>query len=151
MLREPRPEEIDALVRMMNAFNAIEGIVLEEPALRSALATLLGDPSLGRVWLFDEGGGVLGYAVLTFGFDLEFGGRDAFITELFVAADARGRGLAGRALAEVERRAAELGVRAVHLMVRPENAPAVRLYARAGYASPPRRFLSKLLPRGGGG
>jgi hypothetical protein len=32
---------------------------------------------------------------------------------------------------------------AMHLMVRSENEPAVRLYASAGYESPPRVFLTK--------
>jgi hypothetical protein len=36
-------------------------------------------------------------------------------------------------------------VRALHLMVRPENTPALMLYQRAGYLKPPRWFLSKRL------
>ncbi len=37
-----------------------------------------------------------------------------------------------------------LGVRAVHLGVRPEN-PAVRLYARAGFEASPRLFMTRRL------
>ena len=49
------------------------------------------------------------------------------------------------ALALIEEEASALGVRAIHLMVRPENAPARALYQTSGYRSPPRLFLSKLL------
>jgi ribosomal protein S18 acetylase RimI-like enzyme len=46
----------------------------------------------------------------------------------------------------VEELAARHGARALHLMVRPENEAAVRLYRRAGFVTPPRLFLTKELP-----
>ena len=97
------------------------------------------------MWLIVEGGEVAGYAVLTFGYDLEFSGRDAFLTELFVRRELRGRGIGRRALAAVERQAVTLKARAVHLMVRPENSRAVTLYATAGYEAPRRVMLSRIV------
>jgi GNAT superfamily N-acetyltransferase len=39
----------------------------------------------------------LGYIVLAFGFSFETGGRNAFIDELYVAPEHRGKGIARRA------------------------------------------------------
>jgi ribosomal protein S18 acetylase RimI-like enzyme len=83
--------------------------------------------------------------VLTWGYDLEWDGRDAFLTELFLIPEARGHRLGGEAMAHVENVAREHGARALHLMVRDDNVVARRLYARQGYVSPPRTFLSKPL------
>src|SRR5690242_1648322 len=71
-------------------------IVFDEPVARAALMRLLDDPSLGRVWLLlsdDPEQASAGYMVVCFGYSLEFGGRDAFIDELFVVAEHRGRGI----------------------------------------------------------
>ena len=38
-----------------------------------------------------------------------------------------------------------VGARALHLMVRPDNEAAVRLYRGAGFGSPPRLFMTKTL------
>jgi ribosomal protein S18 acetylase RimI-like enzyme len=137
--------DIDFLLEMMADFNAGEQIVVSEEALRPALARLLADPSLGRVWLIRFARETQGYAVVTFGYDLEFAGPDAFITELYLRPPARGRGIGRAALVSIEAASSALGVRALHLMVRPENRAAVALYGSAGFSSPPRTFLSKVL------
>jgi len=36
---------------------------------------------MGRVWLIQYQGQVIGYVILTLGYSLEYGGRDAFIDE----------------------------------------------------------------------
>ena len=71
-----------------------------EAVSRRALATLLDDDTLGGVWVLEDEQGVAGYLAVTLGYSLEYGGRDAFIDELYLAARARGRG-AGRAALEL--------------------------------------------------
>jgi ribosomal protein S18 acetylase RimI-like enzyme len=140
--------EADTLWPMMEAFNAGEQIEVDAGTLRGPLSRLLAEPELGRVWFIQANGATVGYAVLTFGFDLEFAGRDAFLTEIYLQPSARGHGIGRRALGAIEAVAAsDLDVKAIHLMVRPENGPAVALYAAAGYATPPRVLLSKTLTR----
>jgi ribosomal protein S18 acetylase RimI-like enzyme len=96
------------------------------------------------------GGGIereraaIGYAIVTFGYDLEFGGRDAFLTELWVDPVQRGRGAGGAALDLLGPELRALGVRALHLQVRPEN-PALRLYARHGFVASPRVTMTQRL------
>jgi GNAT superfamily N-acetyltransferase len=130
---------------MMEPFNALEATPWDAPAKEGALRTLLRDRQLGVAVLLEGEAGVLGYFVLTWGYDLEWDGRDAFLTELFLVPAVRGRGHGSGALAAAEAVAREQGARALHLMVRYENIVAKRLYTSHGYMSPPRQFLSKPL------
>lgn len=147
---EIRPATIadaDALLPMIAGLFGDESIPFDAARVRVPLVRLLGDPSLGRVTLATQGARACGYAIVTWGFDLEYDGRDAFLTEIWVEPEHRAAGLGGRLLAAVEAAAREAGAGAVHLQVRAEN-PAQRLYLRTGFDASPRRFLSKRLPRG---
>jgi ribosomal protein S18 acetylase RimI-like enzyme len=145
---EIRPAEggdIPALVPLMAAFNALEGIPWRPGPVRRALERLLREPALGRVLVARSGAGgeLVGYGVATFGYDLEFGGPDAFITELFVAPEARERGIGRGLLQALLRDLGERGAAAVHLMVRPENDAARALYSSAGFHAVPRVMMTK--------
>ena len=145
VVRAAAEGDVASLLAMMAAFNAAEGIAWSPEAGEEALRKLLADASLGVVGLFEEGAETRGYFVLTWGYDLEWGGRDAWLTELYLRDEARGRGIGAPALAQVEATARAHDARALHLMVRPENGRAVRLYERAGFHAPPRVCLSKRL------
>ena len=139
------PSDADDLLVMMADFNAIEGIPWTADGCRPALERLLSSPDLGVAARILEDDATRGYCLLTWGYDLEWQGRDAFLTELYLLPGARGRGIATRALPLVEALAIGHGARALHLMVLPHNDAAVRLYRRAGFTAPPRVFLSKAL------
>lgn len=136
-------QDVSQLLDMMEDFNALEKIVWTRSQGEGALRKLLSDSALGVAGLLQEGGVTVGYFVLTWGYDLEWSGRDAFITELYLRPGARGRGLSRTFLSQIEAVARDQESRALHLMVRPENTAARRLYEGAGYESPPRIFLSK--------
>jgi ribosomal protein S18 acetylase RimI-like enzyme len=135
--------ELERLLDMMQEFNDLEDIPWSRPEVTPAVARLLGAPELGLIAHILESSTVCGYLVLTWGFDLEWNGRDAFLTELYLLPATRGRGLGRKALPLIEQLAREHGARALHLMVRPDNLAAVQLYRGAGYSSPPRTFLTK--------
>lgn len=110
-----------------------------------ALEKLLVSPQLGVVGLVLEDDTLRGYFVVTWGYDLEWYGRDALLTELYLLPEARGRGLGREVIAMIEALAVERGARALHMVVRPENEPAVRLYQGAGFEASPRTFMTKRL------
>lgn len=145
MIRLATLDDVAAVLAMMVDFNRFEGIAWSTEGGEAPLRKLVADPSLGVVGVVEERGAIEGYFVLTWGFDLEWGGRDAFLTELWLVEGTRGGGAGKRLLAEVERVAKEHGANALHLMVRTENARAQNLYLGAGYASPARIFMSKVL------
>ena len=129
----------------MAANYAEAGMPNDARASRAAFATLVRDPALGRVWIVEVDESAVGYAALTLGWSLEYGGRDAFVDDLYVAPLHRGRGRGGAALAAVEAAARELGVRSLHLEVERGNVRAQELYRRRGFADNERRLMTKRL------
>lgn len=142
-LRLATTSDVPELLPRTRALNAHEGIAVGGAALEAALRRLLGDPALGAAWLIEDPG-VVGYVIVTFGYDLEFAGRDAWLTEIWVDEVARARGAGAGALALLDAELQPLGVRALHLQVRAEN-PALRLYERAGFTRSPRLVLTRRL------
>src|SRR6476659_6940887 len=98
MLRIANQSDHAALLDLMDAFNRAERIEMLRGVTGPALSRLLSDRALGCVIIADD---YSGYAVFTWGFDLEFGGRDAFLTEIYVAPERRREGLGRRLLDEV--------------------------------------------------
>ena len=137
------PPDADALVPLLREFYAYVHIAFDDREARGALAQLLNDPRLGRIYLIRTGGELVGYLVLTFGFSLEFKGRDAFVDELFLREGFRGRGIGKRALAFAEEECRAAGVRALHLEVERANTGAQGLYRRAGFKAHDRYLMTK--------
>lgn len=118
-LRCARAEDVPALLPMMVAFNGFEGIDWNPQDGEAPLRKLIADDSLGYVALFgtqDAPG--CGYAVITFGYDLEFGGRDSFLTELYLDPALRGQGLGRRAIELILDETRARGASALHLQDR---------------------------------
>jgi len=135
--------DLQTLLELESAFYAHEGYPFDRARNEQSMRRLIGDASLGRLFVIGDGDG---YMVLTFGFSIEFGGRDAFVDELYVAPQARGQGLGNEALHVAERACAEAGVATLHLEVEHVNARAKALYERHGYYAHDRHLMSKRLP-----
>ena len=141
--RVAEPSDADALVEMMRDFNEHERIAFDEPEVRAALAQLFENDSYGLACLILLGEEVAGYVVITFGFSVEFRGRDALIDELFVKDEFRGRGLGAAALRHAEGVCRDRGIRALHLEVDRVNARAQSVYFRAGFKDRGNHLLNK--------
>jgi len=139
------PGDADALLSMMRGLYEHDEPPFDEGRARAALAQLLDEEAYGLAYLILLGGEVAGYVVLTFGFSLEFGGRDAFVDELYVREEFRGRGAGGAALRFAEEVCRGRGVRALHLEVERANARAEALYRRAGFVAHDSRLMTRRL------
>ena len=117
---------------MARDFHVEDGHPLNDNGARALTQAARGHP-LARAWLIHERGRVVGYAVLGLGFGIEYGGADAFVDDLYLVPEARGRGLGRIVLDLLEAQARDLGLAAVLLVVDPENTPALRLYRRQGF------------------
>ncbi len=136
--------DVPLLVAFSGALNAHESIAITDAELDAGLRQLLGDPRLGVIFIIEDTGTSVGYALCAFSFDLEFRGVEAWLTELFIADDARGRGIATDALGKIQTELRARGVKALHLQVRPDN-PAVALYERLGFSRVPRLVMTRRL------
>jgi GNAT superfamily N-acetyltransferase len=110
--------DLDTLLALAEAFHAEDGHALDEGG-RGALAAIAAGEPLARAWLFELEGRAVGYGVLTLGFSIEYGGRDGFIDDLYLAPEARGRGLGGQALEFLLAQARALAIKALHPEVGP--------------------------------
>ena len=137
--------DADTLLFMMRGLYEHERIAFDEPTARAALAQLLADDSCGVAHLILLGGEVAGYLVLTFGFSLEFGGRDAFVDELFVKDEFRGHGAGKAALGFAAEVCRARGIRALHLEVERANEAAQGIYRKAGFVDHDRYLLTRWL------
>jgi ribosomal protein S18 acetylase RimI-like enzyme len=147
-VRKARLTDVEPLLPMMAAFNREEQIPFRRARVLPALRRLVREPRLGVVVVASPAGGgpLVGYAIGTLGFDLEFAGPDAFLTEIFVEARARRGGLGARLLDETSHALREAGAAAVTLLVRPENVAARGLYRREGFREIPRLPMVRRLP-----
>lgn len=143
LVRPAAASDLEAVLALHRDFFAEDGYAFCEEESRVNLARLLAEPGLGRVFVMDEDARVVGYLVLTFGFSLEFGGRDGLIDELYVSPGHRGRGLGARALAAAEAACREQGIRAVHLVVERSKDSAQALYRRMGFVAHQRDVMTK--------
>ena len=143
--RVAEPADADTLVEMMRDFNAHERIAFDESEVRAVLAQLFANDSHGLACLILLGEQVAGYVVITFGFSIEFRGRDALIDELFIKDEFRGRGLGSAALRHAEGVCRDRRIRALHLEVDRGNTRAQSVYARAGFADRGNHLLNKWL------
>lgn len=141
--RRAGPDDADALLALMRDFYVCEHLPYDAERLRRLLAELFARPALGQVWVMVAEGEAVGYFVLGFGFSLEFGGRDAFLDELFVAEAWRGRGLGTEALARAEAACRAAGIAALHLEVDHTNHGARALYERRGFRAHPRALMTR--------
>ena len=129
----------------MHEFYAEAGYSLNPDRARAAFLPLLAPGELGQMWMADFEGELAGHLVFTFSYSMEYGGRTAFIEDLFVRPALRNRGvgraLVGRARAICE----ELGVRAMYLEVARTNGPAQTIIGAVGFDSTARELLTLAL------
>jgi GNAT superfamily N-acetyltransferase len=143
-IRPASSEDVDTLMDLLGAQFAEHRIAVPEVHLRRAVRTLASDANRGAILLALDPHAV-GVAVLTYTFTLEHGGAVAWLEELFVLPERRGRG-AGTALLERALEVAQAsGCRAVDLEVDFDHARAENLYRRAAFAPLPRRRWTKRL------
>ncbi len=140
-LRRASVADIDDLIPFVRAYHEFEGIDSDPDFLTGALAPLLHEDGVGQIHFIAHDAEDVGYVALCFGYSIEFGGRDAFIDELFIVPSHRGRGIGRTAMTLLLDMATSLNVRAVHLEVQPGNEAARRLYQSLGFEARDRYLL----------
>jgi ribosomal protein S18 acetylase RimI-like enzyme len=144
--RAATESDLELLLRFMAALYREDGSTPFRAELSDgALRLLLAAPERGLVRVIEWDGTPAGYVVLTWGYSLEFHGRDAFIDELYVAPEYRGSGLGRQAVAWAETVCRAHGAGALHLEVELDNERAHALYRASGFAERGLRLMTKRL------
>jgi diamine N-acetyltransferase len=141
--RSAKQNDIDMLLEMMAAFNAIDGYHFDENITRNNLLRFISNEQLGRLWMIAADEGIIGYVALSFGFSFEFKGPTAFIDELYLQDAYRGKGVGGLAIDFIDQQAQQSGIKALHLEVERHNEKGKRLYVRKGFVEHERALMTK--------
>lgn len=136
-----RPEDLELLLRFSRELAEHDGTPFKADRTRQALRNLIGRSDWGGVWLIYRQEQPVGYIVLTWGYSLEFGGRDAFIDELYLQAGYRGQGIGRQAIQFAQEQCLAHNICALHLEVERDNTGAQEFYRRAGFESRAHYFL----------
>ncbi|MEM9130291.1 MAG: GNAT family N-acetyltransferase [Pseudomonadota bacterium] len=123
-------EDLDRLLPLVAAFHEEMGIEQSDETRLAALAPLLDGSPHGCVYLAGPSRAPVGYAAVSFGWSIEFGGLDGYLDELYIRQGVRGRGLATEILTALPETLAEAGLRAMHLEVSRANAKTIELYRK---------------------
>jgi len=127
------PKDHATLLKFVIAYYRFDKIPFNRKFLEQGLHTLLRNLSLGKAWLMESHKKPVGYAIVTYNFDLEYGGVEALLTDLYVEKRYRNNGIGSLALYEIEDFCRERGIRAIELQVLHHNKSAATFYRKAGF------------------
>lgn len=149
--RYARPSDVPTLLPLMREFYEYEHLPFDAVRSERLLCELISNEQFGHVIVFErddaaEGAAhaskIVGYMVLTFGYSLEFGGRDALIDEFYVVPKARGAGLGTQAIAHAVEACRTHGISNIHLEADHFNARVHEFYKRIGFRDHPRHLMT---------
>jgi ribosomal protein S18 acetylase RimI-like enzyme len=143
--RPAKESDTETLIALMRELYKHDNSYFDEANTRTALPKIFSDESAGRVFMIVLGAEVVGYTVLTFGFSLEFHGRDAFIDELYLTEPYRKQGIGRKTISFLEEICKSSGVDALHLEVERDNTNAQIVYRRIGFKDHSRYLMTKWL------
>jgi GNAT superfamily N-acetyltransferase len=141
--RTATASDIHTLVNFMQAYYEYDHIPFDKATASGALEQLLSDNSLGRAWLICLEAKAIGYVVLTFDFSLEYGGRIAYIDEIYIHEDYRGRGAGTQTITFLEKACRSLDLKALYLEVERANLKAQTFYQKMGFVDHDRLLMTK--------
>ena len=128
-------EDLPQLVALLGMLFAQEAEFAPDDAKQThALAKILSDETVGRVYVAREGGRVVAMASLLYSISTAEGGLAASFEDLIVAPDRRGRGIASALLRHVVGEARKQSVLRLTLLTDADNKRAQALYAKLGFA-----------------
>lgn len=120
--------DIPEVVAMMEDFYAIDNYPINTAKSTSLMDEFVRDNSLGKGWRIIHNSHTAGYVIMTFVFSFEYGGRIAFLDELYIKPEFRKLGLAKAAVDFTIIDAKHSGLKLIYLEVEKHNEAARNLY-----------------------
>ena len=120
--------DISIITQMMQDFYAIDNYPMDVEVAKTLFQEFISNEHLGKSWLIYSENEIVGYIILTFIFSFEYGGKIAFLDELFIKETARGKGFGKEAIQFIQREAPKLSLKLLYLEVEPHNENAQKLY-----------------------
>lgn len=135
--------DTEILMKFIQEFYDFDKYPFNDCTVRTTLAKILNNDGLGRVWLIQHGSEAIGYIILTFGYSLEYQGRDAFIDEFYIKANCRGQGVGISTIKFTESVCPSLGIHGIHLEFERQNTVAQSFYRKVVFKDQERYLMTK--------
>ena len=120
--------DIEIITQMMQDFYAIDNYPMNVEVAKTLFQEFITNEHLGKSWLIYSENEIVGYIILTFIFSFEYGGKIAFVDELFIKETARGKGFGKEAIQFIQGEVPKLSLKLLYLEVEPHNENAQKLY-----------------------
>ena len=120
--------DIEVITQMMQDFYAIDNYPMDVEVAKKLFQEFISNEYLGKSWLIYSENEIVGYIILTFIFSFEYGGKIAFVDELFIKETARGKGFGKEAIQFIQQEVPKLSLKLLYLEVEPHNENAQKLY-----------------------
>ena len=120
--------DIEIITQMMRDFYAIDNYPMDVEVAKTLFQEFISNEHLGKSWLIYSENEIVGYIILTFIFSFEYGGKIAFLDELFIKETARGKGFGKEAIQFIQGEVPKLSLKLLYLEVEPHNENAQKLY-----------------------
>ena len=120
--------DIEIITQMMRDFYAIDNYPIDVEVTKTLFQEFIFNEHVGKSWLIYSENEIVGYIILTFIFSFEYGGKIAFVDELFIKETARGKGFGKEAIQFIQQEVPKLSLKLLYLEVEPHNENAQKLY-----------------------
>jgi GNAT superfamily N-acetyltransferase len=142
-LRLATSEDYQDLIPLIKEFCEVDNHEFDDARIEKSLGPLLEDAELGRVIILEVKGELKGYAVLTWGWSLESGGREALLDEIYVRK--RNQGWGALLLEKVVATAKDNGAKIIFLETELANERVRDFYIRHSFNKEDSIWLSQKL------
>lgn len=133
-IRKLQKTDFDAVLSMMLVFYASDALLIHpgETVLRRTLSDALSDTPYLEAFGFEENGELAGYGMVAMSYSTEAGGLCAWIEDIYIQPQHRGKGYGTSFLTFVKERY-DGRVARIRLEAEPENERAMAVYRKAGF------------------
>ena len=141
-IRPAAPSDAARVTELANALSTHEGLAPDVYDARKVRDDMIGDGRALDVLVAEDAGHILGYASYQDHYDTDVGARGLWLAELYVAEEARRRGIARQLMAALARIATERGLVSIGWAVRIANRRARDFYEIIGANDDDTRLLA---------
>lgn len=134
-IRLARLSDVPAMTALLRLLFAQEAeFAPDTTAQDKGLRAILDDPSVGQLFVADDGERILGLVNLLYTYSTALGARVALLEDMVVAEEARGSGLGTRLVEAAVDHCRKSGCKRVTLLTDGDNERAHAFYQRCGFA-----------------
>jgi ribosomal protein S18 acetylase RimI-like enzyme len=121
-----------------------DGEEMDSTKIEDTFFALTNDPEKGRILMIKTDNSIIGYAILVFCWNIEYGGKILIIDDLYIKPQWRNKGLASQFFYYLTKEYKSKVV-ALKLEVSPSNSDAQRLYIRNGFTTAHNIHMMKMI------